>query len=170
MSPQAKLDLALRSYAAFSAGPDVEALLPLYDPACEWRFGDMGLDTPTVFIGHDGLREMARWINEWIRAFKVTIEEVRIAADGRMPYRGDHLDRPRTSSTNDVGDGRSSALTHRNAQSASANLGARVSGTDGGCRLLRKGVVDHLHPALRETLGARPTQQSRRSSPTRSYP
>ena len=84
MSPEEKLDLALRSYAAFSAGPDVEALLPLYDPACEWRFGDMLLDTPAVFIGHAGLREMARWLEGWVSAFTVTIEEARIAADGRM--------------------------------------------------------------------------------------
>lgn len=84
MTPEEKLDLALRSYAAFSAGADVDALLPLYDPACEWRLGSMGLDTPAVFIGHDGLRELARWIEASAKAFTVTIEEARITTDGRM--------------------------------------------------------------------------------------
>jgi hypothetical protein len=36
MTPEEKLHRSLRSYAAFSAGPDVDALIPLYDPACEW--------------------------------------------------------------------------------------------------------------------------------------
>src|ERR1700676_1873495 len=87
MSPEEKLDLALRSYAAFSAGQDVEALIPLYDPACEWRLGDRTLDIPAVFKGHDGLRELARWFGEWASAFTVTIEEARIAGDGRMMIR-----------------------------------------------------------------------------------
>jgi SnoaL-like domain len=87
MTPEEKLDLALRSYAAFSAGPDVEALVPLYHPACEWRLGARGLDTPTVYTGHDGLREFADWFGQWVSAFRVTIEEARIATDGRMMIR-----------------------------------------------------------------------------------
>src|SRR5271165_1436204 len=84
MSPEEKLDLALRSYAAFSAGPDVEALIPLYDPACEWRIGARALDIPAIYTGHDGLRELAGLFREWLSAFKVTIEEARVSNDGRM--------------------------------------------------------------------------------------
>jgi Phage integrase family len=45
-------------------------------------------------------------------------------------HRGDHLDGARAPSTNDVGDGRSPALKNPDAQSASADRGARASGTD----------------------------------------
>jgi hypothetical protein len=87
MTPEEKLDLARRSYKAFSAGPDVDALIPLYDPACEWTVGSRGVDTPTVYYGHDGLREFAAWFDEWVSSFRVTIEEARIATDGRMMIR-----------------------------------------------------------------------------------
>jgi SnoaL-like domain len=87
MTPEEKLDLALRSYRAFSAGPDLDALIPLYDPACEWTVGGLAVDTPTVYYGHDGLREFAAWIAEWVSSFRVTIEEARIATDGRLMIR-----------------------------------------------------------------------------------
>jgi SnoaL-like domain len=87
MTPQEKLDLALRSYEAFSAGPDVEALIPLYAPACEWTVGSRALDTPAVYYGHDGLRQFAAWFGEWVSSFRVTIEEARIATDGRLLIR-----------------------------------------------------------------------------------
>ena len=66
MTPEAKLDLALRSYEAFSAGPDIDALIPLYDPACEWTIGSRVVDTPAVYHEHDGLREFAAWFGEWV--------------------------------------------------------------------------------------------------------
>jgi SnoaL-like domain len=87
MTPEEKLDLALRSYRAFSAGPDVDALIPLYDPACEWTIGPRAVDTPAVYRGHDGLREFAAWFGEWVSSFRVTIEEARIATDGRLMIR-----------------------------------------------------------------------------------
>ena len=40
-----------------------------------------------MYFGHDGLREFARWFGEWVSAFKVTIEEARIATDGRILIR-----------------------------------------------------------------------------------
>jgi ketosteroid isomerase-like protein len=41
LTPSEKLAGARRSYAAFSAGPDIDALLPLYDRECEWHLGPM---------------------------------------------------------------------------------------------------------------------------------
>ena len=42
MTPAEKLALAQRSYAAFNDGLDIDALLPLYHPECEWRMGSRG--------------------------------------------------------------------------------------------------------------------------------
>lgn len=87
MTPEGKLDVALRSYGAMSAGPDVDALIPLYDAACEWTLGSQAVDTPAVYNGHDGLREFVTWIGEWASSFTVAIEEARITADGKLMIR-----------------------------------------------------------------------------------
>jgi ketosteroid isomerase-like protein len=41
MTPAEKLALCRRSYAAFNDGLDIDALLPLYHPECEWRMGSI---------------------------------------------------------------------------------------------------------------------------------
>src|SRR6266550_7410502 len=77
MSPQEKLDLAQRSYAAFSAGPDVEAILPLYDHACEWRMGYIEAAFGSLH-GHEGLREFADQLANGFAHFRCEIAEARI--------------------------------------------------------------------------------------------
>ncbi len=53
LTPATKLALCQRSYTAFSHGPDVDALLALYHPECEWRLGSMGAAFGTeAFDGH----------------------------------------------------------------------------------------------------------------------
>jgi hypothetical protein len=51
-----KVALCRRSYEAFSDGPDLDALLPLYRPECEWSMESMGAAFGTeAFRGHDGV-------------------------------------------------------------------------------------------------------------------
>jgi hypothetical protein len=55
LTPAEKLALGQRSYAAFNAGPDIDALLPFWHPQCEWRMGSMGAAFGTESVrGHDG--------------------------------------------------------------------------------------------------------------------
>jgi len=89
MSPQEKLDLAQRSYAAFSAGPDVEAILPLYDHACEWRMGYIEAAFGSLH-GHEGLREFADQLANGFAHFRCEIAEARITDDGRLLIRGNN--------------------------------------------------------------------------------
>jgi hypothetical protein len=42
IDPAEKLALCRRSYAAFSDRLDIDAVLLLYHPECEWRMGSMG--------------------------------------------------------------------------------------------------------------------------------
>jgi hypothetical protein len=42
LTPAEKLALGQRSYAAFNAGPDIDALLSVWHPECEWRMGSWG--------------------------------------------------------------------------------------------------------------------------------
>jgi len=57
--PAEKLALTQRSYAAFCDGPDIDALLTVWHPECEWRMGSIGAAFGTdVFRGHEGLRTL----------------------------------------------------------------------------------------------------------------
>ena len=96
MTPAEKLMLARRSYAAFSAGPDIDALIPLYHPACEWRMGSIGAAVGTeAFRGHDGLREWAAAIREGFEDFAVGIDEAKITTEGVLLLRGHNHGRSR---------------------------------------------------------------------------
>ena len=66
MTSAEKLALTQRSYAAFGR-LDSEALIPLYDPDCEWRMGSMAAAFGTeAFRGHDGRRDLVAAISrEW---------------------------------------------------------------------------------------------------------
>jgi ketosteroid isomerase-like protein len=89
MTPAEKVALAQRSYAAFSAGPDVEALISLYHPECEWRMGPMGAAFGTEsFRGHDGLRAWASAIGEGFDGFAGVIDEAKITREGAVLLRG----------------------------------------------------------------------------------
>lgn len=88
MTPAEKLALAQRSYAAFSVGPDIEALIPLYHPACEWRLGYIGATVGAdVYHGHDGLREIVAAINESFETYAVEIDEAKITGEGVLLLR-----------------------------------------------------------------------------------
>jgi hypothetical protein len=83
LTPAEKLSLGQRSYAAFNAGPDIDALLPLYHPESEWRMGSMGAAFGVEsFRGHDGLRAWVAAIDEGWESFAVEIDEARITGEG----------------------------------------------------------------------------------------
>jgi ketosteroid isomerase-like protein len=89
VTPAEKLALAQRSYAAFSAGPDIEALIPLYHPECEWRMGSMGAALGTgAFRGHDGIRAWASALDEGFEDFAVSIDAAKITGEGVLLLRG----------------------------------------------------------------------------------
>jgi len=91
MTPAEKLALAQRAYAAFSA-LNVEAVLPLYHPECEWRMGHVGAAVGTdAYRGHDGLREWVAALDEGFESFTVVIDEARITREGVLLLRG-HVD------------------------------------------------------------------------------
>ena len=72
-------DLFERSYAAWSAG-DVDVLMTLYDPACEWDNRGLPID-PHTYRGHD---ELQRAVNDWFAnwtEFRVEIGELTQLAD-----------------------------------------------------------------------------------------
>ena len=82
MTPAEKLALARRSYDAFSP-PDIEALIPLYHPECEWRMGPMGAAAGTdAFRGHDGLRAWMSELSEGFESFATKIVEAKITREG----------------------------------------------------------------------------------------
>jgi ketosteroid isomerase-like protein len=84
VSPAEQLDLARRSYAAFSP-PDLDALLPLYDPECEWRLGWMtGTSGTDTHRGHDGLRTFVKELEEASVEHVTEIDEARVTTDGRL--------------------------------------------------------------------------------------
>jgi ketosteroid isomerase-like protein len=83
LTPAEKLALGQRSYAAFNAGPDIDALLPVWHPQCEWRMGSMGAAFGAEsFRGHDGLRAWVAAIDEGWKSFAVEIDEARITGEG----------------------------------------------------------------------------------------
>ena len=82
MTPAEKLALTERSYAAFGR-LDSEALIPLYDPECEWRVGSMGAAFGTeAFRGHNGLREFVTGISEGVDSYATEIVEARVTRQG----------------------------------------------------------------------------------------
>jgi hypothetical protein len=89
MTPAEKLALAQRSYAGFSAGLDIEALIPLYHPECEWRLGHIGAALGTeAFHGHDGLRALVSALGEGFESYAAEIGEAKISRDGVLLLRG----------------------------------------------------------------------------------
>jgi ketosteroid isomerase-like protein len=92
MTPAEKLALARRSYAAFSAGLDIESLIPLYHPQCEWRLGHIGAALGTdAFRGHDGLRALVSALGEGFENYSAEIDEAKITREGVLLLRG-HVD------------------------------------------------------------------------------
>jgi hypothetical protein len=92
VTPAEKLALAERSYAAFSAGLDIEALIPLYHPECEWRLGHIGAALGTeAFCGHDGLRALVSAPGEGFESYAAEIDEAKITREGVLLLRG-HVD------------------------------------------------------------------------------
>jgi ketosteroid isomerase-like protein len=89
LTPAEKLALGQRSYAAFSAGPDIDAVLAVWHPECEWRMGSMGAAFGTEsFRGHQGLRAWVAAIEEGWESFAVEIDEARITGEGVVLARG----------------------------------------------------------------------------------
>ena len=89
MTTAEKLALCRRSYAAFSQGPNLDALLPLYHPECEWRLGSMGAALGTdAFRGHDGLRALVAALQDGMEVFEVEIDEARVTDEGDLVLRG----------------------------------------------------------------------------------
>ena len=88
MTPAEKLAFAQGSYAAFSP-PDVEAIISLYHPECEWRLGRAGAALGTdAFQGHDGLRALVSALEEGFESYAAEIDEAKISRDGVLLLRG----------------------------------------------------------------------------------
>jgi ketosteroid isomerase-like protein len=96
LTPAEKLALGQRSYAACNAGPDIDALLPVWHPECEWRMGSVGPAVGTESLrGHDGFRAMVAAIEEGWESFTVEIDEARITGEGVVLARGHSRGRSR---------------------------------------------------------------------------
>jgi ketosteroid isomerase-like protein len=82
-----RAELCRRSYAAFRT-LDIDALLPLYEPDCEWHVGHARavVGTPT-YRGHQGLRAYVRDIGSVYPDFSPEIDEIRTRADGALVLR-----------------------------------------------------------------------------------
>jgi SnoaL-like domain len=87
VTPAEKLALAERSYAAFSP-LDIEAIIPLFHPECEWRMAPgravFGTD---AYRGHDGLREFVSAIDEGAESYAAEINEAKIRPTGAVLLR-----------------------------------------------------------------------------------
>jgi hypothetical protein len=59
------VEIVRRGYKAFEEG-GVEAILQFLDPAIEWHMSVAFTRTPRVYQGHDGVREVFRFFQEWI--------------------------------------------------------------------------------------------------------
>jgi ketosteroid isomerase-like protein len=90
VTPAEKLALAQRSYAAISAGLDVDALIPLYHPECEWRMGYISAAAGAdAYRGHDGLRGWMSVLDEGFESFATEIDLARVTRDGTLVVRFD---------------------------------------------------------------------------------
>jgi SnoaL-like domain len=101
VTPAEKLALRTTLLSAFNAGLDIEALIPLYHPDCEWRMGHIGAAAGTdAYRGHEGLRQWVAALHEGFESFTVVIDEARITTDGGLLLRnhgngrtrGTHMD------------------------------------------------------------------------------
>ena len=95
MTPDEKLALTRRSYAAFT---DAESLIGLYVSDCEWHMGSVGAAMGTgVYRGHDGLRELVAQVLDGVDAASWSPEviDARIRRDGILLV--EYMDRGRTS-------------------------------------------------------------------------
>jgi ketosteroid isomerase-like protein len=89
MTPAERLALLERSFAAWNP-PDIEAIIGLYQPDCEWRMGHMAAAFGTeVFRGHDGLRALVAAIEEGFESYNAERYETRITSDGALVTRGE---------------------------------------------------------------------------------
>jgi len=59
------VEIVRRGYRAFAEG-GVEAILQFIDPEIEWHMSAAFTDEPHVFRGHDGVREVFRFFNDFI--------------------------------------------------------------------------------------------------------
>ena len=87
MTPAEKFALVQRSYDVFNAGMDIDALMPLYHPALDWRMGvaaDAGTDPGR---GHDGLRALVAAIGESFESLATAIDEARVTREGVLLLR-----------------------------------------------------------------------------------
>jgi ketosteroid isomerase-like protein len=76
-----KLKIVRRSYAAFCA-LDIDALVELYTPDCEWELGEWGAALGARSLhGHEGLRAWFSDILDLIDELTVCVLEVRALGD-----------------------------------------------------------------------------------------
>ena len=95
MTPAEKLAFAKQSYAAFSP-PDIDAIISLYHPECEWRLGYIGAALGTqAFHGHDGLRALVSAIEEGFEGYAAELNEAKISRDGVLLLSGHNHARSR---------------------------------------------------------------------------
>jgi len=74
-----RVDLVRASYAAFAAAA-ADALVALYDEACEWDWGPASAATPQRhYRGHAGLRELMEELHDVWNGFQPSIAELRVA-------------------------------------------------------------------------------------------
>jgi ketosteroid isomerase-like protein len=59
------VEIVRRGYKAFEEG-GVEGILEFLDPGIEWHMSAVFTHTPRVFWGHDGVREVFRFSEQWI--------------------------------------------------------------------------------------------------------
>jgi ketosteroid isomerase-like protein len=79
-----RVQLVRDSYAAFH-GLDVDALLPLYDPDCEWHTGTASAALgQATYRGHDGLRALVADLREVFPDWHPRILESRLREDGAL--------------------------------------------------------------------------------------
>src|SRR5271169_6411461 len=89
MTPAEMLTLTERSFAAWNP-PDIEAIIALYQPDCEWRMGHMAAALGTdVFRGHEGLRKLVAAVDEGFDSYEAEQYEARITGDGVLLMRGE---------------------------------------------------------------------------------
>jgi ketosteroid isomerase-like protein len=88
------VDLCRRSYAAWVAA-DLDALVELYDPACDWDVGPMAATgLGPRFRGHEGLRQMMAELTEAFDGFAPRILDLRLSGE-RLLVRADAVGRSR---------------------------------------------------------------------------
>jgi ketosteroid isomerase-like protein len=59
------VEIVRRGYEAFEED-GVEGIIPFLDPAIEWHMSAAFASAPRVHYGHDGVREVFRYFEEWL--------------------------------------------------------------------------------------------------------